>query len=140
MVDTFTPEKRSEVMRAIRSRDTKPEMIVRSAAHAMGYRYRLHKSGLPGKPDLVFAGRRKIIFVHGCFWHGHTQCRGGRLPKSNNNYWQKKIARNQTRDKRVARKLRAEGWSVMTIWECEIRDLNKLRKRLLRFLGKVNRG
>ena len=135
MTDTFTPEKRSAVMRGIKSENTKPEKIVRSLAHALGYRFRIHQSDLPGKPDIVFAGRKKIIFVHGCFWHGHTACKGGHVPKSNNAYWVTKIARNKTRDKRVVRQLRAAGWSVAIVWECQTRDLDRLRKRLSRFIG-----
>jgi DNA mismatch endonuclease (patch repair protein) len=96
--DVFTPDDRSRVMRAVKGKDTKPEMIVRRMAHALGYRYRLHRTDLPGSPDLVFAGRQKVIFVHGCFWHGHDCARGSRQPKTNAEYWRAKIARNVTRD------------------------------------------
>lgn len=135
MVDTFSPEKRSSVMRAIKSKNTKPERIVRSLVYGMGYRYRLHKVGLPGKPDLVFGQRRKLIFVHGCFWHGHSECKGGHLPKTNSAYWVAKIERNRVRDAKVIRDLEAAGWSVATVWECETRDLEKLRARLSCFLA-----
>jgi DNA mismatch endonuclease (patch repair protein) len=105
-------------MRAVRSRDTTPEMIVRRAATALGYRYRLHKAELPGKPDLVFGRRRKVIFVHGCFWHGHNCPRGARTPKTNADYWCAKIGRNVARDQENVTALERAGWRVLTIWEC----------------------
>jgi DNA mismatch endonuclease (patch repair protein) len=120
-------------MRAVRSRDTMPEMIVRRAAIALGYRYRLHKAELPGKPDLVFAPGRKVIFVHGCFWHGHDCKRGDREPKNNARYWRQKIRRNRERDAQVHEALEAEGWSVLVIWECETRG-DTLADRLAKFL------
>jgi DNA mismatch endonuclease (patch repair protein) len=134
MVDMFTREKRSEVMRAIKGKDTQPEITVRKLVHGMGYRYRLHRRDLPGRPDLVCAGSRKVIFVHGCFWHGHT-CKGGHLPKSNSAYWTAKIDRNCRRDARAMRQLRAAGWGVMTIWECQVGKLEVLKRRIARFLG-----
>jgi DNA mismatch endonuclease, patch repair protein len=134
MTDTFSPTKRSAIMRSIKSKDSKPEMAVRSITHGMGYRYRLHQADLPGKPDLVFRGRGKVIFVHGCFWHGHAACKGGHVPKSNQSYWTEKIQRNRSRDTRALRKLRSAGWSVMVVWECETRELSKLAKRIRRFL------
>src|SRR5665213_3086550 len=112
MADTFTSDKRSDVMRAIKSTNTKPEMTVRSLAHCLGFRFRLHRKSLPGCPDMVFVKQHKVIFVHGCFWHGHEGCREGRLPKSNLEYWTQKIARNKKRDARAIRKLRADGWGV----------------------------
>ena len=108
-------------MRAVRSRNTTPEMIVRRAATALGYRYRLHKAELPGKPDLVFGPRRKVIFVHGCFWHGHDCPRGARTPKTNADYWRAKIARNVARDRENLVALERAGWRVLTIWECSTR-------------------
>lgn len=108
-------------MRAVRSRDTTPEMVVRRAATALGYRYRLHKAGLPGKPDLVFGRRRKVIFVHGCFWHGHDCPRGARTPKTNADYWRAKISRNVARDRENLVALERAGWRVLTIWECSTR-------------------
>jgi DNA mismatch endonuclease (patch repair protein) len=105
-------------MRAVRSRDTTPEMVVRRAATALGYRYRLHKAGLPGKPDLVFGRRRKVIFVHGCFLHGHDCPRGARTPKTNADYWRAKISRNVARDRENLVALERAGWRALTIWEC----------------------
>ncbi|MBW8636651.1 very short patch repair endonuclease [Hoeflea sp. WL0058] len=106
-------------MRAVKSRDTAPEMVVRRLVHALGYRYRLHRRDLPGVPDLVFPGRRKVVFVHGCFWHGHDCPRGARAPKTNADYWRAKIARNTARDARNAQALTDAGWRVLTVWECE---------------------
>lgn len=132
MTDSFTPARRSANMRAIRSKDTKPEMLVRRAAYALGYRYRLHRRDLPGKPDLAFIGRRKAIFVHGCFWHQHSGCREASRPKSNTGYWSPKLARNVERDAASLRALDAAGWQVLVIWECDMADL---RGRLASFLG-----
>jgi DNA mismatch endonuclease (patch repair protein) len=125
---------RSAVMRAVKSTDTKPEMIVRSIAHRLGFRFRLHRKSLPGCPDLVFVTRRKAIFVNGCFWHGHDCKRGARMPKANADYWRSKITRNQARDLRVREDLAAAGWDVFTIWECETKDQGLLRQRIVAFL------
>ncbi len=122
-------------MRAVKCRDTRPEMIVRSLAHRMGYRYRLHRKDLPGKPDLVFAARRKVIFVHGCFWHQHHCPRGARFPKSNRDYWIPKLQRNQQRDEIHQAHLRNMGWDVLVIWECELKNRGALVKRLRQFVG-----
>jgi DNA mismatch endonuclease (patch repair protein) len=137
MADKLTQEQRSENMRRIRSTDTKPELIVRRFVHAMGYRYRLHRRGLPGRPDLVFASRKKIIFVHGCFWHAHddANCPDRRTPKSNVVYWHPKLARNKERDQANTTKLKLLGWEVLTVWECDTRDLEKLGKILAGFLA-----
>lgn len=108
--------------------------MVRSLVHRMGYRFRLHAKDLPGKPDLVFRPRRKIILVHGCFWHGHERCVDGRTPKSNLGYWGPKLARNRQRDADVLAALRAAGWKVLTIWECETADEAKLKRRVRSFL------
>ena len=126
-------------MAAIKSKDTKPELIVRRIATAFGFRYRLHCKDLPGKPDLVFRARKKIIFVHGCFWHMHIKatCLDARAPKSNTGYWTPKLARNVARDKEHATKLRRAGWRVLVIWDCETRDINKTAKRIGAFLGPV---
>jgi DNA mismatch endonuclease (patch repair protein) len=122
-------------MRAIRSRDTRPEMIVRSLIHQMGYRFRLHRRDLPGTPDLVFPRLRKVINVHGCYWHMHN-CRFGRVtPKTNAEFWQKKREGNVRRDRRAKKELRNCGWQVMVVWECQTRDLPSLERRLLRFLS-----
>lgn len=128
------PADRSRIMRAVKSRDTAPEMLVRRIVHGLGYRYRLHRKDLPGKPDLVFPARCKVIFVHGCFWHGHDCKRGARTPKTNRDYWQAKIARNRERDVEHWEKLKETGWNVLVIWECEIRDREKLTKQLRNFL------
>ena len=122
--DVFTPEKRSAIMRAVKSRDTKPEIALRKALFALGYRYRLNVKTLPGKPDLVFPKHRTVIFVHGCFWHGHDCKRGNRIPKTNRAYWTEKIARNKARDLRNAAALEAAGWRVLTLWECELKTLD----------------
>jgi DNA mismatch endonuclease (patch repair protein) len=138
MADKLTPERRTENMRRIRSKNMKPELVVRSAVHGLGYRYRLHGRGLPGKPDLVFGPRRKIIFVHGCFWHGHNDpaCADGRRkPKSNLDYWLPKLARNHERDAAHEAELMRLGWSVMVVWECETRDPSRLAERLRQFIG-----
>lgn len=125
---------RSAIMRAVKSTNTKPELIVRKLAHALGFRFRLH-GALPGKPDLVFAGRRKVIFVHGCFWHGHACARGARVPVNNRDYWVGKVARNRTRDRKTLRRLRADDWQVLVVWECETKNKEKLGSRLRRFLN-----
>ncbi len=134
--DVFSPAQRAAVMRAVKSSDTAPERAVRAAACAAGYRrrYRLRGAGLPGKPDLVFSALGKAVFVHGCFWHGHACKRGARAPKNNATYWSEKIARNCARDARVTAALKAQGWRVLTIWECETRDAERLSARLARFL------
>lgn len=128
------PLSRSEVMRAVRSTDTSPEMQVRKAAHRLGFRYRLYRADLPGKPDLVFSSRKKVIFVHGCFWHGHSCKRGARVPHTNTDYWTRKISRNRMRDAEVLMQLSDRGWSALVIWECEIRDSEGLAQKLLDFL------
>jgi len=133
-IDLFPPAKRSWIMRQVRSMNTKPELLVRSLAHRLGYRFRLHRRELPGAPDLVFPSRRKVIFVHGCFWHGHPCRRGARLPKTNAEYWRNKITRNKERDKRHKRQLRQLDWSALVLWECQLRDQQKLAARLSRFL------
>lgn len=122
-------------MRAVKGRDTKPEMKVRRAAHALGYRFRLYRKDLPGSPDLVFPRFKTAVFVHGCFWHGHDCPRGARAPKTNADYWRAKIARNVARDARVRGELGDLGWTVMTIWECELKDAQALRDRLTLGLG-----
>ena len=123
-------------MSRIKGRDTKPELIVRRLLHGMGYRYRLHDPTLPGRPDIVLTRHGKIIQVHGCFWHGHKGCKRASTPTSNRDFWETKIRNNRARDSRTARQLRRWGWSVMTIWECQIRDLNVLERRLRAFMNK----
>ena len=135
MTDVLTPEQRSRCMSAIRGKNTKPEMIVRSVTHCMGYRFRLHRKDLPGKPDLVFPRRRKAIFVHGCFWHQHPSCRFATRPATRAEFWANKLDGNVARDEKQIRALRELGWTVGVVWECEIRDLQHLERRLRRFLG-----
>jgi DNA mismatch endonuclease (patch repair protein) len=125
---------RSENMRAIRGKDTKPEMAVRSLVHGLGYRFRLHRADLPGKPDLAFPARFKVIFVHGCFWHSHG-CKSGLIPKSNRDFWLTKLRKNEERDRSSLEALVQQGWKALVIWECELRDLRALSLRLRRFLG-----
>ena len=132
--DPFDAKKRSEIMRAVKGKDTTPERRVRALAFSLGYRYRLHRSDLPGKPDLVFPGRRKAVFVHGCFWHGHGCKRGNRPPSANAAYWQAKIARNRARDAAHLDALAALGWSALTLWECELKEAGPLARRLRTFL------
>ena len=119
--DVFTPEKRSAVMRRVKGRDTAPEVAVRRMLRAAGIGYRLGGQGLPGKPDLVMKGRRTVVFVHGCFWHGHDCPRGSRKPKANADYWTAKLERNVARDRRVEAQLTTEGWRVVTVWECALK-------------------
>lgn len=137
MADKITAERRSENMRRIRAKDMKPEMVVRRLVHGMGFRYRLHRKDLPGKPDLVFGQQRKVIFVHGCFWHQHDDqaCLDGRIPKSRIDYWEPKLRRNVERDAESTERLRHEGWRVLAIWECECTDETALAKKLQSFLS-----
>jgi len=129
----------TERMQRIRKTDTKPEVIVRQAIHAMGYRYRLHRSDLPGSPDIVLARHRKIILVHGCFWHRHDCANGRKLPRSKPSYWGPKLERNRRRDEVNLARLNALGWRVLVVWECEIRRSANLGKRLAKFLGSRSR-
>ena len=127
---------RSRTMRRVKGRDTGLEMVVRRLVHGMGYRYRLHVRSLWGKPDLVLSTRRKVIFVHGCFWHQHDCPRGARIPKSNRDYWIRKLTRNQLRDAENQLRLRDEGWDVLVIWECEVRDRKTLAHRVSAYLDR----
>lgn len=137
MTDTLTPEERSERMSRIRSKDTKPEMIVRRLVHGMGYRYRLHRRDLPGIPDLVFPSLKKVIFVHGCFWHRHPDpnCRLARLPKSRLDFWQPKLEANRERDMEKQAELSNLGWKSLVVWECQISDKEHLENKIRAFLG-----
>ena len=121
MSDVFTPEKRSAVMARVKGKDTKPELAVRGILRAAGIGYRLGGQGLSGRPDLVMKGRRLVVFVHGCFWHGHDCPRGARQPRANADYWTSKIGRNRTRDAANAAALAADGWRVITVWECAMK-------------------
>jgi DNA mismatch endonuclease (patch repair protein) len=133
-VDVITAKRRSALMGRIRAKDTVPEMVVRQLVFAMGRRYRLHARDLPGRPDLVFARDRKVIFVHGCFWHQHARCPEARLPNTRLEYWLPKLEGNLRRDRLNKQKLKRAGWSVLTIRECDLRDIKRVEARVDRFL------
>jgi len=135
-MDTISKERRSWVMSRVRGKDTKPEMVVRRLVHSMGFRYRLHRRDLPGKPDLAFIRIKKAIFVHGCFWHSHSdeKCTAASIPASNARYWEHKLERNRQRDKRAVEALEEDGWSVLTIWECSLKDIDGTSTILKAFL------
>lgn len=135
-MDRISPEQRSAVMAKIKSANTRPEMRVRSSLHRLGYRFRLHRRDLPGNPDIVFSSSRKVIFVHGCFWHRHTCYDGKKVPKSRRKYWVPKLSRNAERDRESRRALQARGWRVLVVWECQTRGdkLPRLLKKLVVFL------
>jgi len=135
MVDPLSKRDRSAFMARIGSKDTRPELVVRKLLHAMGYRYRLHHKGLPGRPDVAFTKRRKAIFVHGCFWHAHRGCAFAHAPKTHTEYWQAKLEGNCVRDKRNEQRLTALGWEVLTIWECELTSGDRLAPQLATFIG-----
>ena len=130
MADVFSKEKRSWVMRRVKGQNTKPELYIRSKLHRRGYRFRLHRKDLPGKPDIVLPGRKTVVFVHGCFWHGHPGCKHADLPASNRAYWEEKIGRNVARDARRRRELEELGWRVLVVWECEHRNEEALERAL----------
>ena len=133
MVDRITPEKRSWNMSRIRSSNTKPEIAVRSALHQSGFRFTVNgpfNKKLPGKPDIVLPRYRAIIFVHGCFWHGHGNCKISRIPKTRTEWWESKIGKNQKRDKKVSDALKEMGWTVVTVWECETKEESELKLRV----------
>lgn len=136
MVDTLSPKQRSERMSRVRGKDTKPEMLVRKLVHGMGYRYRLHRRDLPGIPDLVFAKKKKVIFIHGCFWHRHgdPNCKLARLPKSRLDFWVPKLERNRQRDAENQAKFESNGWKILIVWECEVGYKEHLKNKILAFL------
>lgn len=129
------PEVRRKIMRANKGSDTKPERRLRSALHRMGYRFALRPKGVPGRPDLTFPGRKKAVFVHGCFWHGHKGCRGGSVPRTRQNYWIPKLIANRERDRRVVQRLLEMGWQSIEVWECELADLDAAAGKVADFLG-----
>lgn len=131
---TTSDPDRSAIMRAVKSENTKPELFVRYLLHRLGYRYRLHRKDLPGKPDLTFAGRRRVIFVHGCFWHGHNCKRGVRVPKQNRDYWENKVTRNRRRDMMNLDALQQLRWKALVVWECELANSAALSDKLVSFL------
>lgn len=135
MVDHITPKHRSENMSRIRSANTKPEIIVRSLLHRLGYRFRKNVKTLPGKPDVVLKKHNAVIFVHGCFWHQHKRCKRSNMPKSNLDYWKPKLEKNVTRDRQHIKELKKQGWKILTVWECEIKDLEKLERKLTIFFA-----
>lgn len=135
MSDKLSPERRSQNMSNIRAKNTSPEMVVRRLVYGMGFRYRLHVASLPGKPDLVLPRYRKIIEVYGCFWHQHRGCIDSHIPKSRIDYWGPKLMRNVQRDKANKKRLRADGWDVLRLWECELKNLELVRKQLKAFLN-----
>ena len=137
MADIMSPEQRSERMSRIRGQHTRPELLLRRALHRRGLRYRLHVTGLPGRPDLVFPRHRAVVFMHGCFWHQHKDCKVAKVPKSNTLFWQEKFARNQRRDRANTRRLRALGWRVAVAWECQVTSaagLDRTAERIERFV------
>lgn len=133
-MDIVSPEKRSRMMAGIKGKNTKPELVVRKLVHGMGFRYRLHRKDLPGSPDLVFPRLRKVIFVHGCFWHRHPGCRFAYTPKSNAKFWMDKLEGNTQRDAHAVMALDAMGWQVLIVWECEVSDLAGLARNVRLFL------
>jgi DNA mismatch endonuclease (patch repair protein) len=139
VTDVYSPEKRSEVMRRVKGKNTGPELAVRKALTRLGVRYRLHRKDLPGKPDIVLPGRRLALFVHGCFWHGHDCARGARVPQQNRGYWVGKVDRNRERDTKSRDALAALGWRVETIWECELKNAPALEARLAGLLESAGR-
>jgi DNA mismatch endonuclease (patch repair protein) len=135
MVDRLTPAERSAHMARIRRSNTQPELFVRRLLHRLGYRFRIQQRGVPGRPDIAFPGRRKVIYVHGCFWHAHENCSVSRIPKSRTEFWQAKFAANRERDRRLEALARQAGWSCLVVWECELKDEEGLTNRLKTHLG-----
>jgi DNA mismatch endonuclease (patch repair protein) len=133
-MDRLSVAGRSRQMSLVKSKNTKPELAARKLVFSMGYRYRLHGAGLPGKPDLVFARRKKVVFVHGCFWHRHAGCKKATTPASNMEYWLPKFARTVERDQQTLDSLQALGWSALVVWECELKDTDALAEKLRAFL------
>src|SRR5262245_2134317 len=139
MTDKFTPEERSRIMSRVKGANTQPEKLVRSLLHRLGFRFRLHRKDLPGKPDIVLPRHRKVIFVHGCFWHGHEGCSRSARPTSNQEFWDKKLAGNIERDRRNFEKLENEGWQYLVLWQCELKDKSTLTKKIRAFMkGRTN--
>lgn len=135
MADCFPKMKRREVMSRVRSKDSKAELLVRKLLHALGYRFRLHQQKLPGKPDIVLPKLKKIILVHGCFWHGHSQCNRAKRPTTNTEFWNQKLEKNVSRDLSTTKALKALGWEILIVWECKTRDLENLKVELKSFLN-----
>lgn len=138
--DVFTPAKRSAIMAVVRNKDTGPELQVRRLLHGLGYRYRLHRRDLPGRPDIVLPKYHKVIFVHGCFWHRHADCPRSRLPKTRRDWWRAKLEKNAQRDETVVATLKCRGWGALVIWQCEISDQEELERKLTEFLHNGGEG
>lgn len=134
-MDTLTPVQRSQLMSRIKARNTKPEIAVRRMVYGLGFRYRLNYEGLIGRPDLAFVGRRKVIFVHGCFWHWHEGCTLSKIPKTRAEFWQAKLQANRARDHKICTALEEQGWQVLVVWQCELKDPEALLRRLEAFLA-----
>ena len=135
-MDRFTKQKRKQIMASIKGRNTSPEKALRSCLRRLGIRFRGNVSSLRGTPDFVLYGQKKVVFVHGCFWHGHINCKRAIRPETNRPFWDKKIDGNMVRDNQILRQLKKEGWAVLVVWQCQIKDETKLMKRLFRFAGK----
>jgi len=133
-MDVFSREKRSQIMSRVSGKNTKPEIAVRSLLHKLGYRFRLHRKNLPGRPDITLPKHKKVIFVHGCFWHGHAVCSRSKRPSTNEEFWHEKLNKNIERDKKTVDALKKLGWDVLTVWTCEVKDTNELKIKLLSFL------
>ncbi|WP_339162499.1 very short patch repair endonuclease [Methylobacterium bullatum] len=138
-MDTRTPEQRRRIMQSVGQKDTKPEVALRQGLHRLGYRFRLHRKDLPGRPDLVFPSRKKVVFVHGCFWHGHG-CAKGRLPKSRPEFWVPKIEGNKARDARAIERLTKMGWETHIVWQCDMKNSERVAEELATFLGPPGRS
>jgi len=134
-MDVYGKRKRSEIMARVKGRDTKPELLVRTIVHNLGYRFRLYRRALPGNPDITLPKHRKIIFVHGCFWHGHKRCRRAAIPTTNITFWKKKLDSNIARDRRNIGQLRKDGWRVLVVWQCQTRKPETLKRTLYKFLN-----
>lgn len=135
-MDIFSREKRSQIMSRVGGKNTKPEKAVRSLLHNLGFRFRLHRKDLPGKPDITLPKYKKVIFVHGCFWHGHADCARSKRPATNEEFWREKLDKNIERDKATVNALKELCWDVLTVWACEVNNTNSLKYKLLSFLGK----
>ncbi len=135
MVDVFTSKKRSKIMSSIKNKNTAPEIIVRKLLHSMGYRFRLHRKDLPGTPDIVLPKHKTVIFINGCFWHGHEHCPRSRLPDTNKDFWEAKIIKNKKRDEENIEKLRSQGWNTIVVWTCELKDIEQLKNKYRKILS-----
>jgi DNA mismatch endonuclease (patch repair protein) len=140
MTDVFSIEKRSKIMSSIKSYDTQPELMIRSLIHRMGYRFRLRNVWLPGSPDIVLPRHKKVIFIHGCFWHGHQKCKKSKRPNTNKDFWKHKLDNNVDRDKRQQRELNKLGWHYLVVWQCQISKPETVRKRIKRFIDGSLKG